>query len=87
MNHGLGTIVAWPVAAKEGALVAYGPDYADMYLRVGAYVDRIIKGAKPAALPVQEPTNFPLAINVKTAKTLGLNMPSTLLIAASELVE
>jgi putative ABC transport system substrate-binding protein len=87
MSHGLGTICAWPVAAKEGALIGYGPDYADMYRRVGSYIDKILKGAKPANLPVQEPTKFPLVINVKTARALGLTFPSTLLVAADELIE
>ena len=87
INHGLGTIMAWPVAAKEGALVGYGPDYADMFRRVGPYIDQILKGAKPANLPVQEPTKFPLMINVKTARVLGITFPSTLLVAADELIE
>jgi putative ABC transport system substrate-binding protein len=87
MNHGLGMIMAWPVAAKEGALIGYGPDYADMYRRVGSYIDRILKGTKPADLPVQEPTNFPLVINLKTAKALGVTFSTTLLIAANEVIE
>ena len=86
-SHGLGLIKAWPVAAKEGALIGYGPDYADMYRRVGPYVDRILKGAKPGDLPVQEPTKFPLLINLKAAKAINLAFPPTLLVAADEVIE
>jgi ABC-type uncharacterized transport system substrate-binding protein len=87
MNHGLGTILPWPVGAREGGLIAYGPDYPDLYRRAASYVDRILKGTKPADLPVEEPTKFVLVINVKTAKALGLTFPSTLLVAANELIE
>jgi ABC-type uncharacterized transport system substrate-binding protein len=87
MNHGLGTIQAWPVAAKEGALIGYGPDYADMYRRVGSYIDRILKGEKPADLPVQEPTKFPLVINTKAAKSIGVTFSATSLVAADEVIE
>jgi putative ABC transport system substrate-binding protein len=86
-NHGLGTILPWPVGAREGGLIAYGPDYPDLYRRAASYVDRILKGAKPADLPVEEPTKFVLVINLKTATALGLTFPSTLLIAANELIE
>ena len=68
-------------------MIGYGPDYADMYRRVGSYIDQILKGTKPADLPVQEPTKFPLVINAKTARALGLTFPSSLLIAANEVIE
>jgi ABC-type uncharacterized transport system substrate-binding protein len=87
MAHGLGMIMAWPVAAREGALIAYGPDYADMYRRVGSYVLRIIKGEKPANLPVQEPTKFPLLINAKSAKAIGISFPPALIVAADEVID
>ena len=87
MNQGLGTIHAFPPAAREGALIAYGPDYSHMYRRAPLYVDRILKGTKPADLPVEQPTKVELAINLTTAKALGLEVPLALLIRADELVE
>jgi putative ABC transport system substrate-binding protein len=87
MNHGLGTIFSWSFASREGALIAYGPDFTYMYRRVGAYVEQILAGVKPADLPVEEPTKFQLVINHNTAKELGLAIPPTLLALANEVVE
>jgi putative ABC transport system substrate-binding protein len=86
MAQGLGTILAWPQAAREGALIAYGPAYTDMYRRAASYVARIIRGAKPADLPVQEPTIFELGVNMKSAKTLGVTVPQALLNRADEVI-
>ena len=74
-------------AVAAGGLISYGPDLADLFLRGANYVHRILQGAKPADLPIEQPTTFELVVNLKTAKTLGLTVPLTLLARANEVIE
>jgi putative ABC transport system substrate-binding protein len=72
---------------EAGGLVSYGPDYADLWQRAGDYVDKILRGAKPAEIPVEQPTKFELVVNLTTAKALGLTIPESFLLRANELIE
>lgn len=77
----------WGAWAQAGGLISYGPNVDEIVRQSATYIDKILKGAKPAELPVQQPTRFDLLINLKTAKTLGLTVPQSLLIAADEVIE
>ena len=86
-QYGVPTIYAIPRFARKGGLISYGPDVLDTVRRAASYVARILRGDKPAELPVQTPVKFNLLINTKTAKAIGLDIPPTLLAQADEVIE
>ena len=86
-QHRLPAVYPFRFFVARGGLISYGPARIDPWLRAASYVDRILKGERPADLPVQNPIKYELAINLKTAKTLGLTVPPTLLARADEVIE
>jgi len=86
-RHRLPAVYSFRYFATTGGLLSYGPDPIDMYRRAASYVDRILKGEKPADLPVQTPTKYQLVVNLKTAKALGLDIPTSILARADEVIE
>jgi putative tryptophan/tyrosine transport system substrate-binding protein len=86
-RHNVPAIYEGAQFARRGGLLAYGASFTDMFRRAAGYVDRILRGEKPADLPVQTPTKFEMMINLKTAKALGLAVPPSLLATADEVIE
>ena len=86
-RHQLPTVYPYRFFVTGGGLISYGPDLVDQYRRAASYVDRILKGEKPADLPVMQPSKFELALNLKAAKALGLTVPSTLIARVDEVIE
>jgi putative ABC transport system substrate-binding protein len=86
-RNNVAAIYQLPVNVKDGGLLSYGADFADVFRRAAVYVDRVLRGTLPSELPVQMPTKYILAINVKTAKALGLAVPPTLMLRADEVIE
>jgi putative ABC transport system substrate-binding protein len=87
LQHRVPAISVPPWFVDDGGLMSYSAVYADLFRKAAVYVDKILKGAQPADLPVEQPTHFQLAINMKTAKALGITVPTALLASADKLIE
>jgi putative ABC transport system substrate-binding protein len=86
-RYRLPTVFGWPGLVQAGGLLSYNPNFAEVFRRAATHVHKILKGAKPADLPIEQPTKFELVINVKMAKVLGLTIPQSVLLRADRLIE
>jgi len=86
-THRIPAMYEYASLVREGGLISYGPSFDDMFQRAAAYVDKILKGAKPNELPVEQPTRYYLVVNLKTAKALGITIPQSLLLRADEVIQ
>src|ERR1700730_12818283 len=87
MKHRAPVISGWPIFARSGAICSYGPKLSESYRRLAYYVDRVLKGTPPSDLPIERPTKFEMAVNMKTAKTLELTLPNSVIVSADEIIE
>jgi len=87
LKHRVPTITTLSEYARAGLLMSYGPNLDDLYHRAASYVDKILRGAKPADLPVEQPSRFELTVNLRTAKALGVNIPRSLQLLAADVIE
>lgn len=87
LKNRLPTMYGLREMAEAGGLITYGPDYGDLYRRAAEYVQKVLHGAKPSDLPVEQPNKFELVINLKTAKALGLTIPQSILLLADEVIQ
>jgi putative ABC transport system substrate-binding protein len=86
-KHKLPTVYPFRLFVESGGLMSYGTDQIEMFAQTASYVDRILRGAKPAELPVQTPTKYETALNLRTARALGLTVPAGLIVAADQVIE